>query len=138
TNEIYDSDQSGTRDTAGSFVKFLSPVIANGRVYLGNQSGTLQVYGLLCQTDQTSSLSVTRGPFRTAPKTTQYTQQITFTNNGATSIGGPFSVAFEALPSGITVRNPSGLTSCAAPVGGGLRCPALAAAWPILQRYRDV
>jgi hypothetical protein len=129
TNEIYDSDQAGTRDTTGSFVKFLSPVVANGRVYQGNQSGTLQVYGLLCQANQTPSLTVTRGPFRTVPKTTQYTQQITFTNNGATSIGGPFSVAFEALPSGITVMNPNGATSCAAPAGSPWVAASTAPLW---------
>ena len=46
-SEIYNSDQTGARDAAGSFVKFLSPVVANGQVYLGTQSDSLQVYGLL-------------------------------------------------------------------------------------------
>ncbi|HVY93256.1 MAG TPA: hypothetical protein VHA14_10925, partial [Bryobacteraceae bacterium] len=48
TKEIYDSDQNSARDAPGSFVKFLSPVVANGRVYVGSQSGTMEVYGLLC------------------------------------------------------------------------------------------
>ena len=129
TNELYNSDQSGARDTAGSFVKFLSPVVANGRVYLGTQSGTLDVYGLLCQSNQTSNLAVVRGPFRTAPRSTQYSQQITVTNNGTNAVGGPFSIAFEALPSGITVVNPNGVTSCAAPPGSPWISASAAPLW---------
>lgn len=70
-----------------------------------------------CQSNQSASLTVARGPFRTAPKSTLYSQQITFTNSGSSSITGPFSIVFDALPSGVTVVNPSGVTSCAAPAG---------------------
>ena len=117
TNEIYNSDQSGSRDLAGSFVKFLSPVVANGRVYLGNRSNSLQVYGLLCQANEMSSVAVTRGTLHKVPKSNQLTQQLTVTNIGTQSIGGPFSVAITQLPSGVTVVAPAGYTSCSSPAG---------------------
>jgi uncharacterized protein (TIGR03437 family) len=45
-NEIYDSGQNRARDALGSYVKFSTPTIANGKVYAGTQN-SLAVYGLL-------------------------------------------------------------------------------------------
>lgn len=44
-NELYDSGQNKARDAPGSYVKFSTPAIANGRVYAGTQN-SLAVYGL--------------------------------------------------------------------------------------------
>ncbi len=45
-NEIYDSEQNRARDRAGTARRFVSPVVANGRVYVAT-SGEVDVYGLL-------------------------------------------------------------------------------------------
>ena len=56
-NELWDSNQNSTRDGVGNYAKFVSPVVANGKVYLATVSGQLMVYGLLAPPDFTVTAS---------------------------------------------------------------------------------
>ena len=46
TQELYNSSQQGSRDQFGNGNKFITPMIANGRVYVGTRTG-VAVFGLL-------------------------------------------------------------------------------------------
>jgi hypothetical protein len=47
SHELWDSQQDAARDAVGDFAKFNAPTIADGKVYVGTFSGSLDVYGLL-------------------------------------------------------------------------------------------
>jgi hypothetical protein len=46
SNELYNSNQAGTRDQFGAGNKFITPTVVNGRVYVGTTNG-VAVFGLL-------------------------------------------------------------------------------------------
>ncbi len=46
SNQLYNSNQAGSRDQFGSGNKFITPVVANGKVFVGTQTG-VAVFGLL-------------------------------------------------------------------------------------------
>lgn len=46
THELYNSTQQGARDRLGAGNKFIAPMVADGKVFLGQQDG-VAVFGLL-------------------------------------------------------------------------------------------
>jgi hypothetical protein len=50
-DEIWNSEQNAGRDRVGTLVKFVAPLIVNGRVYLPNYDNAVAVYGALPAAD---------------------------------------------------------------------------------------
>ena len=44
---LWSTSQNVSRDSYGDFAKFVAPTVANGKVYVGTDSGQVAVYGLL-------------------------------------------------------------------------------------------
>jgi YVTN family beta-propeller protein len=70
-----------------------------------------------CQAVVSSDITVTRGGFTYSPITRQYTQTVNLTNSSGAAIPGPLSLLISGLSSNARLLNPSGLTTCAAPIG---------------------
>ena len=46
-NEIWNSEQNPSRDRAGTLMKFVPPVVVNGKVYMPSHDNAVSVYGVL-------------------------------------------------------------------------------------------
>ncbi len=64
TSELWNSEMNPDRDRLGGFAKFVSPTVANGRVYVPTFSGELAIYGLLPSDQQQADSSRPRRPAR--------------------------------------------------------------------------
>ena len=92
--ELYNSSQNPARDSAGKATKFVVPVVANGKVYVGTY-GEVDVYGVLATAPPvapTPSLKPAPGVYASAP-----TISLSDTLNGTviyyTTDGSPPSTA---------------------------------------------
>lgn len=107
--ELWSSERNPARDRVGTLMKFVPPVVANGRVYLPNHDGAVDVYGLL-----TPDFTVATSPARqvAAPGTS-----VTYSVDVASVAA--FSEAIDLAASGA----PAGATVSFAPAslsGGGV------------------
>lgn len=95
--QIWTSEQNATRDRAGTLVKFVPPVVVNGRVYMGNHDNAVTVYGLL-----QSDFSVTVTP-ASAVIPAGSSGRFTVTVGAQGGFAGRVDLSASGAPSGTTV-----------------------------------
>jgi hypothetical protein len=107
---LYASNQAGPRDTAGGGIKFSTPTIANGHVYLGTQF-EVDVYGLLPQAGGASVASAPQvsgnGGLTINPAAPPSSSAMAPAGGGAADV---HAAALDALGSGSSLGGPSALT----------------------------
>ena len=114
---LYNSNQSGARDQFGAGNKFITPMVANGKVYVGTTNG-VGVFGIL----PTNSPPVITSPGAASGNAGKpFSYQSTATNN-------PASYSAMPLPSGLNL-NASGRIS-GTPVAPGTTSVTIGATNP--------
>jgi hypothetical protein len=107
TTELWDSLQDAARDDIGTWSKFRSPLVVNGKLYMGNASGVVAVYGLL---STTADFTIAATPFTqsfTPGGSATYTVNIGALNGFA----GTVSLSAGGLPNGaMATFNPPAIT----------------------------
>jgi hypothetical protein len=93
--EIWNSEQLSTRDRLGTLVKFVPPVIANGKVFAATHDNALAVYGLLPNFSVSAS-----PPSETIPRTGTATYTVTVTSTNGFS--GSVNLSVSPVPKGAT------------------------------------
>ena len=95
--EIWSSEQNASRDRVGTLMKFVPPVVVNGRVYLPNQDNQVVAYGLL---PQNFTISVTPGAQVLRPAATGI---FSVTVGAVGAVSGSVNLSASGYPAGTTV-----------------------------------
>jgi hypothetical protein len=110
SKELYNSNQAGTRDQFGADNKFITPTIANGKVYVGTTNG-VGAFGLLpgqggdfsLNVSSTGSASTTVSPGETAQYSLSLTASGGFNQSVSfTCAGAPAEASCSVSPSSAT------------------------------------
>ncbi len=124
--ELYNSGD--TAPTIGgtvyrNFMKFNTPTITNGRVYVATGGGIL-VYGVKAPalgSDVTAQMKVKRGKIKVDKLTGRISQTVTLINTGPTALPAPVSLALDDLSAGVRLSfdpgSGNGTTGSSAPSG---------------------
>ena len=116
--ELYNSNQNAARDALGSYTKFTTPIITQGRVYVGTEDH-LVAYGLLNEApaaNLTSQFTVTVGAVQRSGSGQYLEQDVTLTNNGAMMSAGPVLLVLDHLNGRASLHNADGTTTRIVPV----------------------
>lgn len=115
-SELYNSSQVPARDSIGDPVKFVVPMVANGKVYVG-AAGKVAVFGLLNSITPTPDISPWGGTYSSAQTVTiaddRQDATIYYTTDGSTpTVGspiysGPFTIEHSAVVKAIAVAQNS-------------------------------
>ena len=102
-HQLYASNQAGTRDQFGAGNKFITPMIANGKVYVGTTNG-IGVFGNITATPVVLKPAITSALTASGTIAKAFTYQIT-------ASGAPTSFSATGLPAGLKVNTTTGVIS---------------------------
>jgi hypothetical protein len=103
--EIYNSSQNSSRDNLGQVAHFVTPAIANNKVFMGTQT-TLSVYGVF------PYVSTQGGAGQSGTVATALPQPLTVQAMNSQGVGvSGITVTFSANVSGGTLSNPTAVTN---------------------------
>ncbi len=114
--ELYNSSQAASsRDALGSYVKFTTPIITQGKVYVGTMDH-LAAYGLLVPALAADATAQVKVKLHAAnPTSGDIKQKVTLINTGTAPLAGPVSLVVDGLGKKFTVANATGTTSQTSP-----------------------
>jgi hypothetical protein len=95
--EMWNTERVPSRDRLGTLMKFVPPVVANGRVYAPNHDNAVSVYGLLPSADFTIDAKPATAMVAPGGSTT-----FTVTIGASSAFTGNVSLSVSGLPPGVT------------------------------------
>jgi len=95
--EIWNSDQNADRDHVGTMIKFVPPLVANGKVYMPTHDNAVAVYGLL---PPDFSVSATPVKVQIAPGSSSV---VSVGVRAQGTFSAPVALSASGAPAGVTV-----------------------------------
>ena len=114
---LYSSGQNATRDTPGLETKFMVPLVANGRVYIGTQTD-VDAYGVLPPASSATLTPATLTWGIIAIGSTSQPKTATLTNTGSTTL----TISSVSVTGTGSSEFPISANTCGSSLGAGLTC----------------